>query len=255
MTTDHWEDFHYSPEAFLGWALKSGWRPGAMPIGVIYTFQPGARQYLVDHPERFSPNRDLTVSNSSMFITADDNAPILIASLSPGAASLATQLEHLRFLGNETRFAAIVGTAGALAPGHHIGDTLVVNSAVRDDLISDRYLAPGRIVEGDRPFGDTLAANLGLDTQPVRTWTVAVPYRQTNAELDAAKHDRASTVEMEIATLFAVAQSLDYRSTAAVIISDVSNVDGWHSDWSETAGPTNTALDAVITSMRQLASV
>lgn len=254
MTTKHWDDFHYSPEAFLGWALKSGWRPGLMPIGVIYTFQPGVRRYLEEHPERFSPNADLTVSNASMFMTADEAAPVLVACLSPGAASLATQLEHLRFLGNETRFAAIVGTAGALVSGHNIADTLVIDSALRDDLISDRYLAPGRIVEGDRAFSATLAERLELDTEPARTWTVPVPYRQTPAELAAAKHDGACTVEMEIATLFAVAEALDYRATAAVIISDVSNADGWHSDWSETAGPTNAALEATISSMRELAS-
>lgn len=254
MTTNYWEESHYSPEAFLGWALKSGWRPGVMPIGVIYTFQPGVKRYLVDQPQHFSPNRDLTVSNASMFMTTGDSAPVLVACLSPGAASLATQLEHLRFLGDDTRFAAIVGTAGALVAGHHIADTIVIDSAVRDDLISDRYLEPGRIVEGDRAFSSTLAENLDLDTEPARTWTVAVPYRQTEAELEAARNDGASTVEMEIATLFAVAEALDYRATAAVIISDVSNAEGWHSDWSETAGPTNVALEATITSMRQLAA-
>lgn len=41
-------------------------------------------------------------------------------------------------------------------------------------------------------------------------------------------------VEMEIATLFAAAQALGYRATAAVVISDRSRAEGWEVDWSDT---------------------
>lgn len=248
----HWDNFHFSPQSFLGWALQSGWRPGVLPVGVIYTFQPGVRRYLEEHPDRFAPNQDLTVSNAAMYMTVDEGAPVMIGSLNPGGASLATQLEHLRFLGDNTRYVAVVGTAGGLVAGHHLADTVVVEAALRDEAISDRYLPAARTVNADPEFTAALLTTLGSPKPPVKTWTVAVPYRQTHEDLLAARSDGAEVVEMEIATLFAVAEALEMQAAAAVVISDVSNADGWTSDWSDTGAPTNAAVEAVISTMRAL---
>lgn len=116
-------------------ALDMGWKPGVLPIGVVFTFQPAAAQMAQNQPDRFIENTDLTVSNARMFMTCDDGPPVLVAALNPGGASMATQLEHLRFLGSPTRYAAIVGTAGAMVEGFSFGDVAVVASRARTNSI------------------------------------------------------------------------------------------------------------------------
>lgn len=249
MTDDR--EFVYTPADFLGWALASGWRPSTLPIGVIFTFQSPMTRLLYEQVDRFVENRELTVSNAQTFMTSDDGPAVLISCLNPGGSSMATQLEHLRFLGGTTRYAGIVGTAGGLTRDHSIADTVIVGSALRTDAVSHRYLPPAPTVDGDADLATTLSSALGVEAAPATTWTVPVPYRSTPAELEAALGRGATVVEMEIATLFAVAAALDYRATAAVVISDVSRVEGWEVDWSDTLEPTMAALDAMIAAFRR----
>lgn len=246
------DDFVYTPADFLGWALRSGWSPTVLPIGVVYTFQAPVTRSLVESGD-FEENRELTVSNSTMLMTADDGLPVLVACLNPGAASMAAQLEHLDFLGDETRFAAIAGTAGALTPDHRIGDVAVIHSALRGDQVSDKYLPPAAHVDGDAEFMAALAARLP-NAKQARTWTVAVPYRSSRDDMDAAVRGGASLVEIEVAAMFAVGRSLGIRTTAALTVSDVARVEGWEVDWSDTTAPTVRSVYAIIETMRDLAA-
>lgn len=248
-----WEDSHYTPQDFLGWALSSGWRPSRLPVGVVHTFQASVTRYLENSPDRFERNTELTISNATTFMTAGEKSPVLIACLNPGAASAATQLEHLRFLGDTTRYVAVVGTAGALVPGYQFGDTTVVTSALRDELLSNRYLAPARVVDASPRLSDALVERLGGEARRVRTWSVALPYRQTTAELAAARSDGAETVEMEIATVFAAAAALEMHASAAVVVSDMARVDDWEVDWSDVAEPLNRAVEAAVDAIRAAA--
>ncbi len=241
-----WDDFHYTPQHFLGWALSSGWRPSALPVGVVHTFQASVARYLESAPDRFAPNAELTIANARTFMTTGQEPPVLIACLNPGAASAATQLEHLRFLGDTTRYVSVVGTAGALVPGYQFGDAAVVESALRDELLSDRYLPPARIVDGSAALSGALVESLGGDVQRVRTWSVALPYRQTAAELAVARADGAETVEMEIATIFAAAAALDMQASGIVVVSDMARVEDWEVDWSDVSEPLNRAVEGAI---------
>lgn len=245
--------FIYTPSNLLGWALSQGWRPGVLPVGVIYTFQAPLAAALSQRTDLFAENTDLTVSNARMLMTMDDGLPVLVACLNPGAASMATQLEHLRFLGNTTSFAAIVGTAGALTADYRIGQTVIVESALRTDAISDRYLPAAPVVSASERFVDALRAACDGEPPTVRTWTVPVPYRSTEEDLRNARDGGADVVEMEIATLFAVAQSLSIDAAATVVISDVSRVEDWEVDWSDTNAPSVAAVLATIEAIRNLA--
>lgn len=252
MRADGDDRFIYTPADFLGWALRTGWRPGRMPVGVIYTFQSPVCRALSEQENRFEENHDLTVSNARMFMTRDDAAPVLVACLNPGGASLATQLEHLRFLGERTCYAAIVGTAGALTSDFVIGQQVVIHSALRSDGISDRYLPPAPVVEADPAFGRALRDGIGPDPRSARAWTVPVPYRSTPDDLQAALAAGAGVVEMEVATLYAVSQALGYRAAATVVISDVSRVAGWDVEWRDPTAPLVAAVHTTIDVMRRL---
>lgn len=243
--------FIYTPEDFLGWALKSGWTPSVLPIGVIYTFQAPVTRAISEQPERFTENTELTVSNARMFMTADDSQPVLIACLNPGAASMVTQLEHLRLLTDGGPLSAvIVGTGGAIAGDHRIGDVVVVTSALRTDGTSNSYLPPAPTVDADEELTERLRSGLG-DATTARTWTVRVPYRSTRDDLVAARNSGAEIVEMEAASLFAAGAALNVPSAAAIIVSDVHRVDQPATvDWSDTLQPTLGAIDASIRAIR-----
>ncbi len=246
-------DSIYSPADFLGWALKSGWSPSVLPIGVIYTFQSPVTR-VIEQELDFVEERELTVSNASMFMTADDGPPVMVGCMNPGSASLATQLEHLRFLGEATRFAAIVGTAGALTPDFSFAQQVIASSAWRTDGISDRYLPPAPAVDASPGFVAALQGALGTDVPAVRTWTVPVPYRSTRADYDAAVAAGASVVEMEAATLFAVGKALGVETAATLVISDVVRAGAVDVDWSDFMPPTIKALLATVDVIREQAA-
>lgn len=243
--------FVYTPSDFLGWALRSGWQPAQLPVGVVYTFQAPVARRVAEQTDRFVENTDLTVSNARMYMTDDGGPPVLLACLNPGAAAMVTQLEHLRLLAGEAPLAAvIVGTAGAIAGPHLIADTVVVGSALRTDHISDSYLPPAPVVDADPGLTDALTRRLG--ERPVtRSWTVTVPYRSTHDDLVAARAGGAEVVEMEAASLFAAGAALDIATAAAVVISDVTRHDEpVDVDWSDTLEPTMVAVDAAIEAIR-----
>ncbi len=251
MDQDDTQRFHYGAADFLGWALKSGWRPKTLPVGVVYTFQGAVARDIEADTSRFVENADLTVSNARTFLTADDGTPVMLACLNPGAASMATQLDHLRFLAGPAQLAAvIVGTAGAIAGPHAIGDIVVVDSAIATDGVSRAYLPGEELVTADPDLSERLRSLLG-DPPVARSWTVAVPYRSTRADVESARAAGAEVVEMEIAALMAVGHALDIATAAAVVVSDVSQVDEPTTvDWSDTGAPTRRALDAAIEAIR-----
>lgn len=244
-------NFIYSAADFLGWALKSGWSPSVLPVGIVYTFQSPVAQALADQPDKFVENTELTVSNARVFMTTDESQPVLVACLNPGGASMVTQLEHLRLLTHEDPLCAvIVGTCGAIAGNHMVGDTLVVTSALRNDGISDSYLPPAPTVDADMALANRLGLELGGAPQ-TRAWTVPVPYRSTREDLVAARSSGAEVVEMEAASLFAAGLALNVPAAAIVIVSDVHRVDEPASvDWSDTLHPILVAVDAAIRAIR-----
>ena len=244
--------FIYTAGDFLGWALKSGWTPSVLPGGVVYTFQSPVARALAEQPDRFAENTELTVSNARMFMTGGTERPVLIACLNPGGASMVTQLEHLRLLTEGSPLTAVlVGTCGAIAGEHTIGDTLVVSSALRTDGISDAYLPHEPTVVADLTLTNQLSSALG-GAHHVRTWTVPVPYRSTRNELLAARAGGAEIVEMEAASLFAAGLALDVRAGGVVVVSDVHRVDEpANVDWSNTLDPLLNGVDAAIRAIQE----
>ena len=246
----------YTPADFLGWALRSGWDPGPLPVGVVFTFQGFLTRRLIEQPERFAEHPALAPSNARVFVTADDAPLVAISCLNPGATTMVSQVEHLLFLGDTRRFITI-GTAGGLDLAMEIADTAVLTAALRDDGISQHYLAPARYVE---PAGDltghlraALAAQ-GVPTTDRVTWTVPVAYRSTATELAEYTADGVSVVEQEAASLFAVTTARRAESAAAVVISDLQRAEGTAEvEWRDTVKPLVTLLDAAIAAIRDSA--
>jgi uridine phosphorylase len=124
-----------------------------------------------------------------------------------GGAIAANLLEEVIAFG--CRKFIVCGGCGVLAKGIQVGHLFVVSAAVRDEGVSYHYLPPSREVEAN-PAG-MLALEKALQQHKVsyrtgKTWTTDAPYRETPLKIEARRAEGCLTVEMEAASLMAVAQ-------------------------------------------------
>jgi uridine phosphorylase len=101
------------------------------------------------------------------------------------------------------------GGCGVLEKDIAVGHLIVVSSAVRDEGVSYHYLQPGREVIADERGIKTLIRVLDDREIPYlvgKTWTTDAPYRETVKKIGQRRQEGCLTVEMESASLIAVAQ-------------------------------------------------
>jgi uridine phosphorylase len=124
-----------------------------------------------------------------------------------GAAVAAGLLEEAIAFG--CRKFIVCGGCGVLEKGIAVGNLIVVSGAVRDEGVSYHYLPAGREVKAHVSGVAALERTLlrqGLPYLVGKTWTTDAPYRETNAKIAARKGEGCITVEMEAASLMAVAE-------------------------------------------------
>lgn len=103
----------------------------------------------------------------------------------------------------------VVGGAGVLVKELAVGKLILVESAVRDEGLSYHYLAPDREVQAQPQALAVIRAALEARRVPFvsgKTWTTDAPYRETQSMIDARRAEGCLTVEMEAASLLAVAR-------------------------------------------------
>jgi uridine phosphorylase len=103
----------------------------------------------------------------------------------------------------------VVGGAGVLEKGLAVGKLILVKHAVRDEGLSYHYIEPGREIQAQPEALSAIRTTLELRGLPFvigKTWTTDAPYRETQTMIDARRAEGCLTVEMEAASLMAVAQ-------------------------------------------------
>lgn len=103
----------------------------------------------------------------------------------------------------------VCGGCGVLDKGIAVGHLVVLSGAVRDEGVSYHYLPPGREVQANPAGVNVLTATLeqrGIPYRVGKTWTIDAPYRETTNKINARRQEGCLTVEMEAASLMAVAQ-------------------------------------------------
>lgn len=101
------------------------------------------------------------------------------------------------------------GGAGVLDSAIAVGAVLIPTAAVRDEGTSYHYLAPAREVAVDEAVVRALESGLearGVPHRRVKTWTTDAFYRETPGRIARRKADGCTCVEMETASLCAVAR-------------------------------------------------
>lgn len=135
-----------------------------------------------------------------------EGRPVALAPMPVGGAPSAALLEELIALGCRSFVAC--GGAGVLRP-LPLGDLVLVTSALRDEGASYHYLPPSRVLDSDghavTVLRDTLT-DLGVPFSEGRTWTTDGIYRETPERIRRRTEEGCVTVEMEAASVAAVAR-------------------------------------------------
>ncbi|PKO05112.1 MAG: purine-nucleoside phosphorylase [Chloroflexi bacterium HGW-Chloroflexi-3] len=103
----------------------------------------------------------------------------------------------------------VCGGCGVLKQDLFVGKLILVDSAVRDEGISYHYLEPSRQVQTDPLIVEamkTVLAARGISFITGKTWTTDAPYRETPGMIQSRVEEGCLTVEMEAASLLAVAK-------------------------------------------------
>jgi len=148
---------------------------------------------------------------------ARDGRPLTIQSTGMGGPSTAIVIAELAELGARTLVR--VGTCGALQPSLALGDLLVVTEALAADGTS-RALSGNDRVAGDPGIRDRLLAAAGPDGAAGLVVSTDLFYDSPDGAEQAWCAEGAQAVEMETATLFALAARRGLRAGSVLLVSD-----------------------------------
>jgi uridine phosphorylase len=158
-----------------------------------------------------------------------------IAFLQPGVGAPLAAAFFEEVLDYGVRAAVACGGAGVLVPDLAVGHPVVVSAALRDEGTSYHYLPPSRFVEADPGAVACLERVLvgaGVPFVTGRTWTTDAIYRETPARVASRQAEGCITVEMEAATLLAVARWRGARFGQLLYAADALHGEEWdHRDW------------------------
>lgn len=124
----------------------------------------------------------------------------------------------------------VCGGCGVLDNELTVGRLILVESAVRDEGVSYHYAEPGREIQAQPQALDALRSTLtarGVPYVSGKTWTTDAPYRETQSMIDARRAEGCLTVEMEAASLMAVAQFRDVLLGQILYAGDDLSGDAW----------------------------
>ncbi len=124
-----------------------------------------------------------------------------------GAPMAAGLLEETIALGCRQFIAC--GGCGVLEPGIAVGHLIVVSAAVRDEGVSYHYVPPSREIVAQEQGVAALVRTMERQHIPFRvgkTWTIDAPYRETRHKVERRRQEGCLVVEMEAASMMAVAQ-------------------------------------------------
>jgi uridine phosphorylase len=135
-----------------------------------------------------------------------------------GGPNLVAAVEEMIALGSQSFIT--VGTAGGLFKE----GVYLCQKALRDEGTSYHYLPAERYVYADSNLMSKLGSSLekvGIPYTPGTTWTTDAPYRETQIEVKSYADEKVDTVEMECASLFAVAKYRKVAAASALVVGDI----------------------------------
>jgi uridine phosphorylase len=124
----------------------------------------------------------------------------------------------------------VVGHAGGLQKSNPIGTIILSDKSVRDEGVSHHYLKPGKYAYPSAVLKEKIKKNLeenGISHKVGGSWTIDSMYRETKGEINHYAKEGIATVEMELASLFAVATFRNVHIASLLVISDYLAFEDW----------------------------
>jgi uridine phosphorylase len=168
-------------------------------------------QVVLDEPRMFNHARGLWGYTG----TAADGELLSVQATGMGGPSAAIVIEELIDLG--ARALVRIGTCGALIPGFAMGELVAAATVLAADGTS-RALGAGPLLEADGPLTAALAAAGARTVRAVSTDLFYDPRPGLGDEWRAAG---AEVVELEAATLLAVAARRNVSAAVVLAVSDL----------------------------------
>ena len=187
-----------------------------------------------------------------IYLGPDGHELAIVGNFGIGGPAAAHMLEILIAAG--VQHFIVVGHAGGLQKANSVGSMVLIDKAVRDEGLSHHYLEPGKFAYPSQTLSEQLQHQLeqeGLAYKTGPTWTLDSMYRETKEEIGHYVSEGVATVEMELASLFAVATFRKVSIAALLVISDYVAFEKWeeHLHASPTA---NGLFDATQLSVKTL---
>jgi uridine phosphorylase len=177
-------------------------------------------QSLLQAPKMFNHHRGLWGYTGEATV---DGRPLTIQSTGMGGPSAAIVVAELVQLGAGTLLC--VGTCGALRPEIAAGDLLIVTEAICEDGTS-RALAAAERVAPSAALVSALATAGADEARQVVAVSTDLFYDRPPGERERWTALGASAVEMETATLLALARRRGVRAGSVLLAADAVDLDG-----------------------------
>lgn len=153
---------------------------------------------------------------------------ILVTMANVGAPAAAALFEALIAIGC-TDFVA-VGSSGGLVAELPPGTVVVPDAAIRDEGVSYHYAAPGALAHPDAALQAHVLATYAAAGNRVASgiaWTTDAFFRETSAKVARRVAQGAVAVDMEVASLAAIATFRNVRLGHALYLADTLHSDRW----------------------------
>jgi DeoD family purine-nucleoside phosphorylase len=171
-------------------------------------------QSILTEPKMFNHNRGLWGYTGK----AADGELLTIQSTGMGGPSAAIVISELYELG--ARMLLRVGTCGAIDPTLELGELIVASEALSADGTS-QVLGAGTRTTSSASMLERLTSAAGPESRVGPIVTTDIFYEEREGIERSWLSDGALAVEMEAATLFALAERRGFDAGAILIVSDV----------------------------------
>jgi len=178
-------------------------------------------QSLLCAPKMFNHNRGLWGYSGEAIA---DGRPLTIQSTGMGGPSAAIVISELAELGARTFVR--VGTCGSLAAGLGVGELVIVTEAICEDGASRALASAERVAPEPALLARLIAAGQAAEVRQAIAVSTDLFYDRPAGERDRWAGLGAAVVELETATVLALARRRGLSAAALLLVADVIGADG-----------------------------
>ncbi len=208
-----------TPKNFESYRRKiNKWPNFKAPESIIICYDDRILEYV---EKNYEVEKYKSFCGDFWFLKKTNNRIAVFGNFGLGSPMIATRMEELIQFGIK-KFISI-GEAGALQKDMKIGEIIICDKAIRDEGVSYHYLKPSKYIYASKTLVNRMTLLLqkqNISFKVGSTWTMDAIYRQTEAEIKKFQSENVLTIEMEVATLFAIAQYRKVEAGAILTISD-----------------------------------